>query len=270
MIVREKDNHFVLIRQTHHAMLSGLLAKAWEDALFPGRAFRQSVEYAAAHHDVGWARFDQAPFLNDKNQAPYSFNDFPDAPKTVLYTQGIDAVMEKDLYAALLCSVHYANFYPNPEEAEVLQFVQAEEKRQAHLRSRIEGFNEADFQAHYGLLKLVDALSLFVCLNEPGTPAEKGHPFFQKGIPVPKTLRLEEEVIHPQWLDSETVALDVFPFEHPVEGSIPIKRLAKAALTERGILDSYKEAFEEEMTIQFVPPGKMAARGGNQLPFVVE
>ncbi|WP_028274350.1 DUF3891 family protein [Atopococcus tabaci] len=256
MIVKEKDNHFVLIRQTHHAMLSGLLAKAWKDVLFLGESFRQSVEYAAMHHDVGWARFDEAPFLNDRTRAPYSFDDFPDAPKTVLYKHGIDAVMENDLYAALLCSVHYANFYPDPEEEEVLQFVQAEEKRQALLRSRIEGFNESDFQAHYDLLKLVDALSLFVCLNEPGTPAEEGHPFFQKGIPVPDALQLEEKIVHPQWLDSETLALNVFPFEHPVEGSVPLKRLTKAALTENGLLAGYKEAFVEEMTIQFVPQEK--------------
>lgn len=252
MIIRENENHFILIEQTHHATLSGLLAKGWKEELFPGESFKKSVEYAAAHHDVGWAHFDKAPFLNDKTQAPYSFDNFPDVPKTVLYKHGIDAVMGNDLYAALLCSVHYTNFFKDTEENEIIQFVQKEQERQARLRSQIDSFDEEIFAFHYGLLQLVDGLSLFVCLNEPGIPAEEGHPFFQKGLSIPESLRLEGKTIHPKWVDNETVALNVFPFSYPVEGSIPQKKVAKAAMTEKGLLESYEEAFEEEMTIRFV------------------
>ena len=53
MIVREKGDYYVLIKQHDHALASGEFARHWAER---PRPFEPTI-YAIAHHDVAW----QAP-----------------------------------------------------------------------------------------------------------------------------------------------------------------------------------------------------------------
>src|SRR5690625_5126026 len=102
LIVRERNNEFVLIDEHHHAFISGKLFMYLKNKYVPEVEWKEAIEYAIFNHDLGWISFDQAPFWNDKKNSPYSFTNLPTAPKTVLYESGINKVEEKSLYAALL------------------------------------------------------------------------------------------------------------------------------------------------------------------------
>lgn len=253
MIVRERENDYVLIEQDNHAQISGELIAVWKDAYFAGGAFRESAEYAIRHHDAGWKPLDQSPFWNDKKRMPYTFTDLPNPPKTVFYRDGINAVEKADHYAALLCSKHYTGFLSYDYSPEATNFVQTEEARRKRLIDSLPSFDDKLFQFHYGLLKLCDNLSLYICLNEPGADKEAEHPFFKNGIPLAKDLHVyQENKMDIQWIDAETVAISECPFNNPLTVTIRQKVIAKETIAAKGLLDSYQEAPYEDVHVRFV------------------
>lgn len=255
MIVREQDNEFIMIEQDNHARLSGELAAAWKESLFNGAELRGSVEYAISRHDLGWKPFDTQPFWNDAKSRPYTFTAFPVPAKAVLYKHGIEEVAAEDSYAALLCSRHYTNFLQHQQLPEAKKFVQEENKRRERIMTSMEDFKQANYDYHYAMLQVCDNISLFVCLNNPGVSKQEEHPFFQNGLPSPNALfdNQEPENTSIQWLDEQTVELEMFPFENPFEIALPYKMVTKSAISNDGIAQSYQTALWEEQKIRFVP-----------------
>lgn len=253
MIVREREKDYVMIEQDNHAHISGNLAAAWNDFLFIGQGFRKSAEYAIYHHDYGWKLLDKQPFWNDKKQAPYTFIDFPTPSKTVFYMHGIDAVEKADGYAALLCSKHYSSFLLNNTFPEAKCFVQMEENRRKRIIRSLNSFDPTLFEFHYGLLQLCDNLSLYACLNEPGSLKKDEHPFFRDGIPVSNTLKgFQQDKLSLRWKDNKTIEMSVFPFNKPLAVQIKQKIVGKKRIEEAGLITSYKEASYEEVEVCFI------------------
>ena len=110
MIIREQEENFLMIRQHDHAIISEQMTMKLKKGFLPDDDWQRSVLYAIKMHDFGWSSFDAEPLWNDEKQIPYSFIDYPDYIKTILYKRGIDEVAKEDPYAGLLCSKHYANF----------------------------------------------------------------------------------------------------------------------------------------------------------------
>ncbi|MEK4027709.1 DUF3891 family protein [Pseudobacillus sp. FSL P4-0506] len=257
MIVRERKNEFVLIEQDHHAQISGIIMSYWKDSLFSAPEFRRSVEYAIFQHDCGWKPFDTDPFWNDKKEAPYTFVDFPVLPKLVLYKQGIDEVEKNDHYAALLCSMHYSAFLRNEALDEVKPFQINEEQRRERLIASLKIPDPSLPDSHYRLLQLGDNLSLYICLNEPGTTKEQEHPFFCKGIPLSAAFnKIEKDNIQLYWQDKQTIAMDPFPFRDKILITLKQKTLSKDQIASQGFLESYKKTSFCETPIQLMPSYK--------------
>ncbi|RKQ28804.1 DUF3891 family protein [Oceanobacillus halophilus] len=253
MIVRESKDYFVMIEQDNHAEASKELMTHWKNNLFLGSNLRESVEYAIEKHDYGWKQFDKQPFWNDQTEAPYTFSDFPISPKTTIYTYGINEVEKHDLYAALLCSEHYKNFFVNIKSNEATRFIQQERERQKRLILTLGDVNRQYFQFHYGLLKLGDSLSLYLCLNEPGVSKENVHYFFQEGIDLPPHIeKINETKLSLEWKDKKTVAITPFPFEDEIKVTIKQKVVYKEAIQANGLLESYENAPYEEIKINVV------------------
>lgn len=249
MIVREYKDKFILIEQDHHARLSGEIMKYWKDDLFKGKERKKSVEFAISNHDLGWKLFDLEPFWNDQEERPYSFIDFPVMPKTALYSYGIDLVEREDAYAALLCSNHYARFMNNVPTKEAQQFVQAEKMRQQRLIASIPDFDEQLYQYHYALLRFGDDISLYLCINEPGTPPDAIHPFFRNGINVSFLNTFNRNYLSLYFKDEQTVIIDDFPFVESFMVLIRQKSVYKKDIDKNGFIDSYKQAPYEELPI---------------------
>lgn len=68
MIIRERENDFVMIEQKNHAQFAGDVMAQWKKTLFQGEELSKSVDYAIRMHDYGWESLDKSPFWNDKNK----------------------------------------------------------------------------------------------------------------------------------------------------------------------------------------------------------
>ena len=78
MILRELGGDSVrCIGQPAHAWLSGQLAAAWGNGLFPEPRPREEVCLAAMQHDLGMAAWDADPELNPDTGWPMSFLEMP-------------------------------------------------------------------------------------------------------------------------------------------------------------------------------------------------
>ncbi|WP_087974379.1 DUF3891 family protein [Oceanobacillus rekensis] len=254
MIVREHEHDYVLIQQDHHAQISGYILEQWKSEYFLGPELRDSVEYAAYKHDYGWKEFDKQPFYNDKENKPFTFFDFPNLPKIILYKHGIDEVEKVDSYAAMLCSEHYKRFLLNNTSIEAQAFVIYEEIRQQAIVDTLNKFNKRLFEFHYSLLQLADNLSLYICMNEPGTSKQNEHPFFKEGIPTNTPLhQFCTQKLQLRWLNNHTIAINNFPFKGPITFNVKQKVVTKDSITNQGLIESYEEASLEELLITILP-----------------
>ncbi|MFD1608211.1 DUF3891 family protein [Oceanobacillus luteolus] len=249
MIIREQEENFLMIRQHDHAIISEQMTMKLKKGFLPDDDWQRSVLYAIKMHDFGWSSFDAEPLWNDEKQIPYSFIDYPDQIKTILYKHGIDEVAKEDPYAGLLCSKHYANFLAHDPSPEATRFVINEENRQKSIQEEFRVDHEL-VASHFELLQFADNLSLFLCLNEPGAGQEEFHYFFKKGIPFPK--HVEEqfgERLHLEWIDKHTIGSEKSPFQETFTVSIPFKKVSKAEIAKKGIRKSYNEAVEEIFSV---------------------
>lgn len=160
MIVRERNEDFVMIEQHYHAHVSGELMRSWRKDLFKGQYALESVTLAIYEHDCGWIPADKQPFWNDRERAPYTFTNFPAPLKMLIYQYGIDKVAKKDAYAALLCTEHYTRFLLYDESDDAGAFIKTEKERREKLIASLPEFDPDLFNFHYGLLQLCDNLSL--------------------------------------------------------------------------------------------------------------
>ena len=210
MIVREKPDSYVLIKQHDHALASGEFAKYWAREPRP----LESTLYAIAHHDVAWREPDARVRWNDEGGRPYSFVDYPPEPKVRAYAGGLDWLEERDPYAACLCSMHYETLVRRLGRSEAeASFAEAESRRQERLRAGMSGEELDNLEYNLGLLRLCDGLSLFVCLNEPG--CEDYPP------PYPGGFELSGERFAPVWEDRRTLRLEPNPFSGTFDLTIP-------------------------------------------------
>lgn len=249
MIVRENEHEFIMIKQHDHALISEQIITEFKDEFLPIDEMKPSVFYAIKMHDVGWKYFDQEPFWNDEKHCPYSFIDFPNVVKTVLYKHGIDEVANENLYAALLCSLHYTAFLEKDSTIESRKFIEHEITRQNTIRKKLEVIEEL-LSFHFQLLKLADNLSLFICLNELGAAEDEIHYFFKQGISLPRDFTSSlGDTLHLKWQDQQTIHCGNPLFQKPFTVSIPMKKVAKDEITKQGLMKSYDEALEESYTV---------------------
>jgi hypothetical protein len=248
MIVRERDDSFIMIEQDLHARVSGEIMAHWKEELYLGGEFKSSVDYAIANHDLGWAPFDQQPFWNDEEKEPYNFVTFPILPKIVLYRDGINEVEKDDTYAALLCSEHYKRFLVNHTSEAAQTFIKQEEERQKRIMEETPNFKREYFNFHYGLVQLGDNISLFLCLNEPGATGEAQHRFLRDGIPLASALNLSEKM-ELSWKDDATVIVDPFPFGQSIPVHIKQKEVAKKDIASKGLIKAYEDTSFHEVSL---------------------
>lgn len=250
MIIRENKDTFIMIEQHNHAEVSADMMANWDFELNIEFPLTESVHYAIRNHDVGWRNFDKQPFWDDKEKKPYDFNSFPLAAKMIIYQHGINEVEKQDLYAGLLCSVHYSNFLVGVKFDDAKAFVKEEKNRQKRLTHQLGGINKRLFEFHYDLLKFADSLSLFLCLNEPGTKKENHHYFFKNGIRMPK--RLSEDNATIEWKGKDAILLNPFPFKNNFSVELKQKEIPKHEIQQDGLIHTYENTPFQQIPIQIL------------------
>lgn len=179
MIVRAQGDHWHVVLQPEHALLSEELAEAWADQ----GPRHPSVVTAARRHDDGWAVWERSPQV-DASGKPVAFLDVDVRSHLAFYRAGIAAIVEEDPYAGLLVSMHGAGIYRQrygadtglslSRAAEVQPLVDAfvaEQEAGVAARAEALGVDDDLRWADYHRLQWHDRFSLVFCLREWDDPA---------------------------------------------------------------------------------------------------
>ena len=215
MIVRELSGSFLLIDQHEHALVSAAFARRWTESPTP----LEPTLYAVEDHDVSWREPDREALWNEVSGRPYSFLDYPVEKKLPAQRRGIELVEARDAYAGCLCSMHYARFLLKAERPDEVEFREAEEARQERLRGGMSDEELENLERNFRFLRLCDGLSLFVCLNEPGS---SDYP-----PPTPGGFEFDGERFEPAWDDARTLRLEPNPFTEPFDVALPYREVGK-------------------------------------------
>lgn len=243
MITREDGDTLIVTLQPDHAHVSGDLAGHWGNANFEPPIHFESTAYACRRHDDAWISLDAAPVLDESTRWPHTFMSMPMDVILPAYLDGADDVGRDDPFAGFLVMMHYQGFFNHrfgldqqmairsvepADEAKVAAFMAEAQMLRGRLRSRaveeqgiVVGAALAPANAHaYLVLQVVDALSLFLCL-EPSREwplGEVRRTVGGNGI----TLRMVPSA-------PGKVIVDPWPFddEKGLEVSFPIRRVPK-------------------------------------------
>jgi hypothetical protein len=242
-----------MISQHHHGLLSGDIARQWNSAYINGTNRWSEVIYAIAQHDRAWIDLDETPFWNDRYNCPYSFIDFPLLPKLTFYKKGIEEVEKQSPYAGLLCSLHYHSFLYAAKEPAAIEFTKQEKARQHRLMEQLNlDSNEQDVLKHHFLMvQFCDDLSLYLCMQEPGTPKEDEFPWFKDGFRETFSFTNGEKIMA-EWLDLKNVSLSPSPLASPANVSIKLKEVKKENIHRWGIAKAYKDTEWKERTFTLI------------------
>jgi uncharacterized protein DUF3891 len=214
LIVRERPDSYVLIKQHDHGLISGEFARHWAEEPRPLR----STLCAIANHDVSWQGLDAFVLWNEESGKPYSFANYPRIPKLRAYKGALDLLEARNPYAACLCSMHYATFMSGSRNEAEVKFRESEVARQAKIKSAMTEEESSNLERNFRLLRLCDDLSLFVCLNEPG---RNDHPWYRNGF------KFGDKKFEPVWEDRYTLRLYPNPFSEPFDLSVPYALIEK-------------------------------------------
>jgi hypothetical protein len=251
MIVYEDKTSFVMTDQHEHALLAEGFAQHWKQEQFLGIDKRASVLYAIAQHDRAWIDVDESPLWNDEAQVPFTFIDFPNSLKLNFYKKGIDEIEEKNLYAALLCSIHYTQFFKElANDKRIILFVNKELSRQKLLLKELNLYEtDKNLVFHYNLLKFCDNISLFVCMQEAGAKGDKVHSWFINGLTQPFSF-FKEFTFHVEWKNEKEIMINPYPFTEEFNLSIPLRYVSKALVKNLGILKAFHHSPIEYRTVK--------------------
>lgn len=247
MIVYEKKESMLLIAQHDHARISGDLMSAWGtwDA---GDRRKDDCIYAAYEHDRSWLDLDCWPLWNDAEQRPYSFRDFPPKIRFQYYTKGLNEIQRVNGYAALLCSKLYTTLAERFQNDDTNAFINREYARQQNIIGLLK-VEEMMLQKHMRMLFLCDELSLYLCMQEPGTPRAQ-YEWFTDGFAYSFN-DAEHTRLYADWRGDKAIELFPFPFTRTVETVLTYREVSKADLNKLGIAEAYRNATMQETAIIF-------------------
>jgi len=253
-VIYERKHDWVMIPQYHHSLLSGDISKNWGmDDLKEDNRW-DDVTLAIAQHDCAWIDLDETPFWNDRAKSPYSFIDFPINLRMTFYTKGIDQLERQSPYAGLLCSMHFHSFFVESKELAAIEFAKQEKARQSRLIEQLNLFESGSkelLHLHFLLIQFCDNLSLYLCLQEPGTPKTEEFPWFKNGFPELFPFANGRKIMA-EWLDSKRVSLHPFPLASPTVVSVRIKEVSKVNIQQYGIAKAYKDTNWTERTFTLI------------------
>ncbi|MDQ0220709.1 DUF3891 family protein [Peribacillus cavernae] len=250
MVIYEREHDWIMTPQHHHGLLSGHIARHWNPAYIKRTERWSEVIFAIFQHDRAWIDLDETPFWNDGTKEPYSFIDFPLIPKLTFYKKGIDEVERQSPYAGLLCSLHYVSFLVGSKEPAAMEFSRQEKARQHRLMEQLNLFevhNKDLLKTHFLMVQFCDDLSLYLCIQEPGTPKAEEFPWFKNGFREIFPFTDGHKIIA-EWLDSKQVSLRPFPLAFPAAVSIKVKEVMKADIHQWGIEKAYRDTDWKERT----------------------
>jgi Protein of unknown function (DUF3891) len=258
MIIHERGDQFIVIRQTDHALLAGFFAREWGNENFARPEPNSSFRLAAAEHDNGWTEWELNPLIDYSTFTPYTFMSIPTAAHIEIYKRGIDRIVQADPYAGLLTTMHVAGLYDRARAtmpgfsakyvkstdtqlvAEFIQRLRLQQLRlKVDLRADVRQKNfaeEKSLQNNLQRLDALDRLSLYFCLAPQQDATIDGVPINEQGREVDWELRPQA---------GNSVTLTPYPFRRdPLDISILARRIPKRR---------YADDYDVQKTLALAP-----------------
>ncbi|MBM4298258.1 MAG: DUF3891 family protein [Deltaproteobacteria bacterium] len=198
MVCPYDDANLLLILQTDHSRVAGLLAAHWGNDQFAKLRPYASMVLAAQEHDSGWWDWEIKPSVNGQGYPSDYIGSIRHLGQGVwldLYRRAIDRLAARDLYAAYYVSIHgealltqgmglLPSMPDYRNDLAVQTFIAEQQKRRAAWLVELknsETFKEATDDSHlwtnFNLMEVFDQFAQFVCNRYPlNSQARKNGP----------------------------------------------------------------------------------------------
>ncbi|MBI4529454.1 MAG: DUF3891 family protein [Deltaproteobacteria bacterium] len=249
MVVAEGPTEYILYTQNDHGDLAGQFAAHWGNETFSPLRPRGSMVLVAEAHDNGWWYWDVNPAVDDQG-IPITFRKTPRNDLASFVTKGIESLLELDLYAGLIASMHHAGLpqqrygtmeaVPQRHDEHTRKFLAEREPFNQELVERVgrmeqyAGANSRDYiWFNYRMMQVFDRMSLFFCCNydlgnlaapESGRldDRESGRAFYGSVIkPTPVQFGVDDGELRLRVVEKNKLLIDPYPFdEAPLKVSV--------------------------------------------------
>jgi hypothetical protein len=265
MIVRyESDGSIVMITQNDHAQLSGLFAAHWGNDTFEKPRPYASLVRAAMFHDRGWIRYETGPQLNPETGKTPSYREVPnDRMQLEAFEWAGDWLSAIDPYAGLMISRHRTGLWqgrygvithpPAIKRGTLPPDIQAFIARsEAKQKVAAEKLDVKEIAINYNLLQVWDMMSLYICSTEVLKP-DRIEP-----VPVARSGAAGVGMTLTP-LQSDTIALDPYPFDQPsLTANVIFRRLPQTRFKDSAELQTvYFKTAPQIASFKLVPPANL-------------
>jgi len=236
MVCPYDDSRVLLILQTDHSRIAGLLAAHWGNDQFAKLQPYASMVLAAQEHDSGWWDWEIKPSVNEQGYPSDYIGSIKHLGQGVwldLYRHAIERVAARDLYAAYFVSMHGEalltkgmGLLPSmPDyagDAAVQKFIAEQKGLRAGWLPTLKNFffnDEATTEKHlwtnFNLMEVFDQFAQFVCNRYPfNSQARKNGPTHTlSGISVPVSPERPNITLTIDVLNETDAVVDPFPFD---------------------------------------------------------
>lgn len=246
----------VVVGQLSHAWLSGQLARAWGNERIEAPHPREAVVLGAQQHDIGWARADLQPRLDERSGLPRNFLDSSAAEHLAIWRHAPELLLSQSTHAALVVSLHgralsrlrLERTEAAQERAALQEHIEQESARERELGELL-GLTPAWMERTQRQMWAWDGLSLALC-NRWSPHAAREVPA-RAGALVDLELREREEGA---W------TLEPWPFERArLDVCCEARRLRARAADARALRREWRAAPVFELRFTLLPAAGCAA-----------
>ena len=247
MVCPYDDSRVLLILQTDHSRIAGLLASHWGNGQFAKLQPYASMVLAAQEHDSGWWDWEIKPSVNEQGYPSDYIGSIKHLGQGVwldLYRRAIERVAARDLYAAYFVSMHGEalltkgmGLLPSmPDytgDSAVQQFItQQKELRAGWLptlqknQSLTPVTTEKHLWTNFNLMEVFDQFAQFVCNRYPfnSTARRNGPTNRLSDTPVPVRPGQDDVTITVDVQDETRAIVRPYPFDvDPLVVSFPAR-----------------------------------------------
>ena len=263
MVCPYDDSKVLLILQTDHSRIAGLLAAHWGNDQFAKLQPYSSMVLAAQEHDSGWWDWEIKPSVNEQGYPSDYIGSIKHLGQGVwldLYRHAIERVATRDLYAAYFVSMHGEalltqgmGLLPSmPDytgDAAVQEFIAQQKEMRARWLPTLKRNQElADLTtekhlwANFNLMEVFDQLAQFVCNRYPfNSQARKNGPTHTlSGLAVPVSFERPNVTLTIDVLNETDAVVRPFPF-----GVNPLRLSFEGRLVPKRPFDNQENFLQE-------------------------
>jgi hypothetical protein len=236
MVCPYDDSRVLLILQTDHSRVAGLLAAHWGNDRFARLQPYSSMVLAAQEHDSGWWDWEIKPSVNEQGYPSDYIGSIKHLGQGVwldLYRRAIERIAARDLYAAYFVSMHGEalltkglGLLPSmPDysgDAAVQEFIAEQKQLRAGWLPTLKKnqeltdmTNEKHLWTNFNLMEVFDQFAQFVCNRYPfNSQARKNGPTHTlSGMSVPLSPEQPNVTLTIDVLNETEAVVRPFPFD---------------------------------------------------------